>query len=65
MQFIEVLEETIGMKAVKNFTEIQPGDVEITYADCSKLRDWIDFRPQTSLIEGIKKFVDWYKNYYF
>ena len=64
MQFIEVLEDTIGIKAVKNFTEIQPGDVEITYADCSKLRDWIDFKPKTPLIKGVKMFVDWYKNYY-
>ena len=65
MKFIEVLEETIGMKAVKNYTEIQPGDVEMTYADCSKIRDWVNFRPQTSLIKGIKMFVDRYKNYYF
>ena len=65
MKFIEVLEDTIGIKAIKNFTEMQQGDVEITYADCSKLRDWINFSPQTSLIKGAKMFVDWYKNYYF
>ena len=65
MKFIEVLEDIIGIKAIKNFTEMQPGDVETTYADCSKVNDWIDFKPQTSLIKGIKIFVDWYRNYYF
>ncbi|KGF96684.1 dTDP-glucose 4,6-dehydratase [Prochlorococcus marinus str. MIT 9201] len=65
MKFIEVLEDIIGIKAIKNFSEMQPGDVETTYADCSKVNDWIDFIPQTSLIKGIEIFIDWYKDYYF
>ena len=61
----EILEDKIGIKAIREFTEMQPGDVETTYADCSKVNDWIDFKPQTSLIKGIEIFIDWYKDYYF
>ena len=63
-KFIEILEDSIGIKAIKNFSEMQPGDVEGTYADCSKLQEWIGFKPKTNLIEGIDNFVNWYRNYY-
>tara|TARA_B100000941_G_C28422518_1_gene509591 strand:- start:579 stop:1019 length:441 start_codon:yes stop_codon:yes gene_type:complete len=64
IQFINLLEENFGIKANKNFIEIQKGDVQITSSDSSKIYEWINFAPQTSLEDGIKKFTFWYKNYY-
>ena len=62
--FIEILEKEIGIKAIKNFKEIQPGDVVKTYADTDLLEKWINFKPITTFEHGIKKFVNWYRNYY-
>lgn len=64
LKFIEVLEEKIGKKAIKNFMSIQPGDVPETFADIDALEKEVGFRPTTSIEEGINKFVDWYKEYY-
>ena len=64
MNFIEELEKNIGIEAKKNFVNMQQGDVETTFADCSKIHEWIEFKPKTSLNKGIKLFVNWYKNYY-
>lgn len=64
LRFIEVLEEKLGKKAIKNFLPLQPGDVESTFADISDLEKEVGFRPQTSVEEGIGKFVDWYRSYY-
>lgn len=63
-KFISVLEEKIGKKANKIFMDMQPGDVLSTYADVADLEKAIDFRPNTSIEEGLEKFVDWYKKYY-
>ena len=65
LEFIELLEKNIGIKAIKNFTEIQSGDVIKTYANTEKLHNWIDYSPSTSIEDGVKLFIDWYKNYYF
>jgi UDP-glucuronate 4-epimerase len=62
--FIHVLEETVGKEAEKNYMPMQPGDVLRTCADVSDLEKRIGFKPQISLEEGMKKFVDWYKSYY-
>ena len=43
---------------------IQPGDVPATESDCSLLNEWIDFKPNTSIKVGVKKFVEWYRNFY-
>jgi UDP-glucuronate 4-epimerase len=64
LRFIELLEEKLGKKAIKNFLPLQDGDVEETYADISDLESEVGFRPATSIDEGIGKFVDWYKAYY-
>jgi UDP-glucuronate 4-epimerase len=64
MHFIEVLEDCLGKKAEKNFLPIQAGDVPATYADVDDLIRDVGFRPSTSIEEGIRKFVDWYKEYY-
>lgn len=64
MKFINVLEEKIGKEANKQYMEMQPGDVLRTYADVSELERDIDFKPSTSIEDGLGKFVDWYKEYY-
>jgi UDP-glucuronate 4-epimerase len=43
---------------------MQAGDVKQTLADASELNQWVNFKPNTSIKEGVKRFVDWYKNYY-
>ena len=64
MKFINVLEEKIGKEANKQYMEMQPGDVMRTYADVSELERDIDFKPSTSIEDGLGKFVEWYKEYY-
>jgi len=64
VRFIEVLEEKLGKKAIKNFLPLQAGDVTETYADISGIQRDIGFKPATSIEEGIGKFVKWYKEYY-
>ncbi|MEL5899102.1 NAD-dependent epimerase [Clostridium sporogenes] len=64
MKFISVLEDKLGIKANKNYMDMQPGDVLRTYADVSDLEKDIGFKPSTSIEEGLEKFVNWYKNYY-
>ena len=64
MKFIEVLEDYLGKKAKKNLLPIQPGDVPETYADVDDLAEDVGFKPATPIEEGIKKFVEWYREYY-
>ncbi len=64
IRFIEVLEECLGKKAEKNLLPLQPGEVHITYADVSDLASAVGFRPDTSIEDGIARFVDWYRQYY-
>lgn len=63
-KFISVLEDKIGKKAVKNYMEMQPGDVVKTYADTSDLENAINFKPSTSIEEGLEQFANWYKEFY-
>jgi len=64
MEFISVLEETIGKKATINFLPMQDGDVPETYASVDDLEKTTDFKPRTPLSTGIRNFVEWYKSYY-
>ncbi|MBI5193296.1 MAG: NAD-dependent epimerase [Nitrospirae bacterium] len=64
MRFIEVLEDCLGKKADKKLLPIQAGDVPATYADVDDLIRDVGFKPSTSIVEGIKKFVEWYEEYY-
>ncbi|HRR42290.1 MAG TPA: NAD-dependent epimerase/dehydratase family protein, partial [Syntrophales bacterium] len=64
MEFIGAIEKCLGKKAKKNFLPMQPGDVPKTYADIDDLMKAVGFRPSTSIGEGIRKFVTWYKKYY-
>ncbi|MCR8538787.1 MAG: NAD-dependent epimerase/dehydratase family protein [Prochlorococcus marinus CUG1439] len=64
MHFIDLLENALGKKAIKEFHPLQQGDVVATAADTKRLFDWIGFTPTTNLEEGIVKFAKWYKNFY-
>ncbi len=64
MDFIETLEKCLGRTAVKEYLPMQPGDVYQTYADVSDLMRDYDFKPDTSIEEGLAKFVEWYRQYY-
>ena len=64
LDFIETLEKALGKKATKNFMDMQDGDVVSTYADVSGLMNDFGYKPDTSLEDGIGKFVKWYKEYY-
>ena len=64
IRFIEVIEQTLGKRAQKEFLDLQPGDVPATYADVDALISDVGFRPRTSIETGIGKFVAWYQEYY-
>lgn len=64
MDFIVELEAALGIEAVKDYREMQPGDVVATWAETEDLFEAIDYKPQFTLKEGIPKFVEWYKKYY-
>ncbi|GMT41665.1 MAG: NAD-dependent epimerase [bacterium] len=60
MRMIEILENSLGKKAEKVMTDIQPGDVPETYADIDAAKEKLGFSPTTSIEDGIPKFVKWY-----
>jgi len=64
MSYIEAIEKALGITANKNLMPMQPGDVLETSADTSALFEAIGFKPQTGVEEGVKKFVDWYRDFY-
>ena len=61
LDFIETLERVLGVKANIDFLPMQPGDVPATYADITRLRDWVDFAPSTTLEQGLTRFAAWYR----
>jgi len=64
LRFIEILEGVLGKKAEKNFLPLQPGDVPATYADVDDLIKDVDFKPNTPIEVGIRRFVEWYRSFY-
>lgn len=64
MHFIEVLEQALGKTAEKEYLPMQSGDVYQTYADVSELQRDFDFKPETTIEEGLGKFAEWYRTYY-
>ena len=64
MDFINLLENECGGNAIKIFKDIQPGDVIQTFSENKNLKEWISFSPSTPINEGVKKFINWYKNFY-
>ena len=64
LDFIEAIEAATGREAQKNFMDMQPGDVPATWADASLLQSLTQYKPQTSVNEGVAEFVAWYRDYY-
>ncbi len=64
MKLIQILEGELGLEAKKNMMAMQPGDVKQTSADIHKTRESLGFDPKTTLEEGIKNFVEWYRDFY-
>lgn len=64
MRFIELIEEACGREAIREFAEMQPGDVKETYADIGPAQRDLGFEPRVSIEEGIPRFVSWYRDYH-
>ena len=64
MQYVDVLEEALGVTAIRQLEDIQPGDVPATWADVDALRDAVGFAPATPVEEGVRRFVAWYREFY-
>jgi UDP-glucuronate 4-epimerase len=64
MGLIEIIEQCLGKTAIKNFLPMQPGDVPATFADVDDLARDVDFSPTTPIEIGVKRFIDWYRDYY-
>ena len=64
MDYIDALEKALGKKAIINFLPLQPGDVPDTYANVDNLKEKFNYKPSTSVVDGVSNFVKWYKDYY-
>lgn len=64
LRYIEVLEDCLGKKAEKNMLPLQPGDVPYTYANTDDLMNDVGYKPDTSVEDGIARFVEWYRGFY-
>lgn len=64
MDYIKAVEDTLGMKATLNYQPLQAGDVPDTSADVSALIEAVGYKPATPVCEGVRKFVEWYRDYY-
>lgn len=64
LDFIKAIEQALGKSAKLNLMPIQPGDMHVTYADVSALMHDVGFRPSTSVLDGMTKFVQWYRSFY-
>jgi UDP-glucuronate 4-epimerase len=62
--YIAVLEDCLGRKAIKNLLPLQPGDVPDTSADVQDLERAVGYKPATTVEQGVRAFVDWYRAYY-
>jgi UDP-glucuronate 4-epimerase len=62
--YIEALEEALGRNAKRNLLPMQPGDVPATSANTDELDAWVGFKPGTRVREGVRRFVEWYREYY-
>ena len=64
MRYIELMEEYIGKKAIINYMPIQPGEIEVSEADNSRLYNDYDYKPKVRVEEGVKNFVKWYRKFF-
>ena len=62
-RFIDLLEELLGVEAIRQYEPMQPGDVEQTFADITRLHDDFGFSPAVPLADGLKRFIDWYRGF--
>ena len=61
---IQAIEKAAGKEAILDLLPLQPGDVPDTFADSSALEDYVNYKPATSVVDGVKNFVDWYRQYH-
>jgi UDP-glucuronate 4-epimerase len=64
LDFVDAIEDALGKKAIRNYMEMQKGDVPATWADATALQTLTGYRPQTDVRDGIGQFVDWFRDYY-
>ena len=64
LEFLKLIEKSVGKKAIVKLADMQPGDVESTFANIDAINEYVGFRPKTGIEEGINNFVKWYKRYY-
>jgi UDP-glucuronate 4-epimerase len=64
IDYIQALENCMGLEAIKEYMDMQPGDIPLSFSDSSALEAYIGFKPFTDYKEGIKRFVNWYNEYY-
>lgn len=64
LDFVDAIEEELGQKAIRNYMEMQKGDVPATWANADLLRDLTGYQPNTSIQKGISEFVTWFRDYY-
>ena len=64
LDFVEAIEEATGRKAVRNYMDMQPGDVAATWADATLLQSLTGYRPNTDVRAGMREFVAWFRDYY-
>ena len=64
MDYIGMVEKTLGMEATKNFMDMQPGDTTMSFADISKAKRMLGYEPKTTIKDGVPRFVEWYREYY-
>jgi UDP-glucuronate 4-epimerase len=64
LRFVEIIEENLGLKAIRNLLPLQPGDVPISFADVQDLAEYTGFSPRTPIETGVRNFLEWYRMYY-
>uniref|UniRef100_UPI003BA87EF4 NAD-dependent epimerase n=1 Tax=Stappia sp. TaxID=1870903 RepID=UPI003BA87EF4 len=64
LRYVDAIEAACGVEAIRNYMPMQPGDVLATWADVDDLAEATGFRPKTSVEDGVKAFVDWYRDFY-
>jgi UDP-glucuronate 4-epimerase len=64
IDLVRVIERAVGRTAVREFAPMQPGDVLETCADCTELERMVGFKPKTSIEEGVRSFVDWFREFH-
>ncbi len=64
LDFVDAIEASLGQEAIRNYMDMQKGDVPATWADARLLQTLTGYRPQTDVRTGVQQFVDWYIDYY-